>query len=134
MFSQTLSEFELDIETIWTQDWTELSQFTIWLIWLLSTFSSLRLLSLIFWRGVKPDPAFLIYRMICLSYYTPSCCKPACKIKSQWANCSREAWPAETGKMKPSIKEILRGLIKLWPHHDLRTKRNETDHYLSLSG
>ena len=48
---------------------------------------------------------------------------------SQEPNCSREAWPAETGKKETKHQRSLRGLIELWPHHDLRTRRNETDHY-----
>ena len=48
---------------------------------------------------------------------------------SQEPNCSREAWPAETGKKETKHQRSLRGLIELWPHHDLRTRKNETDHY-----
>ena len=90
-------------------------------------FESTAMLSLIK-RGETPYPAFLIYRMICLSWYTPSSCKLTCKVKPraklfQGGLASRD-WVNETKHQRS-----LRGLIELWPHHDLRTKRNETDHY-----
>ena len=116
----TLSEFELDIETV-DEHKTRHTYLTI-NIWMstFSTFSSLSfssrltaMLSLIK-RGGNAWSCFfdLSHDLFVLIYIHHLQAASLLAKSSQEPNCSREAWPAETGKKETKHQRSLRGLIE----------------------